>query len=157
MVHTCVRGTPLSCPNTLTLNMTATADGAQFIPRGEVATRGAQHFRSDMCKGRGYLSEVSFILWSLYVHKWLDLPPHKEVWRCQVREFPSHGMCPSQPHQWFLHASSRNSGDFRGLWIILMQCPLHAAQETNKIKQFAINFCSSISILVCERTIYINM
>jgi hypothetical protein len=63
-------GTPLSCPNTSSLNMTTTADAAQFIPRGEVAPRGAQHFRSDMWKARGdLLSEVSFILWSLSVHK----------------------------------------------------------------------------------------
>jgi hypothetical protein len=72
--------------NTLSLNMTATADAAQFIPHGQVAPRGAQHFRSDMCIGRGYLlSEVGFILWSLSVHKWLDVPPHEKVWRLQVR------------------------------------------------------------------------
>jgi hypothetical protein len=41
--------------NTSSLNMTATADGAQFIPRGEFAPRGAQHFRRDLCKGHGDL------------------------------------------------------------------------------------------------------
>jgi hypothetical protein len=53
--------------------------GAQFIPRGQVAPRGAQHFRSDLCKGRcDLLLEVIFILWSLSVHKWLDEPSHEK-------------------------------------------------------------------------------
>jgi hypothetical protein len=48
--------------NTLTLNMITTEDTAQFIPHGQIAPRGAQHFQSDLCKGRGdLLSEVSFI------------------------------------------------------------------------------------------------
>jgi hypothetical protein len=43
--------------------MTATANAAQFILRGQVAPRGAQHFRSDLRKGRDVLlSEVIFIL-----------------------------------------------------------------------------------------------
>jgi hypothetical protein len=45
--------------------MTAMADAAHFTPRGQVAPRGAQHFLSDLCKGRGDpLSEVNLILWS---------------------------------------------------------------------------------------------
>jgi hypothetical protein len=49
--------------NTLSLNMIATAYAAQFIPRGQVAPRGAQNFRSDLCKGRGdLLLEIIFIL-----------------------------------------------------------------------------------------------
>jgi hypothetical protein len=70
MVRTLIGGTPLLCPNASTLNMIATADAAPFIPRGQVGPRGSQHIRSDMCKGGGdLLSEVSFILWSLSVHK----------------------------------------------------------------------------------------
>jgi hypothetical protein len=44
MVCTHVGGTPLSCPNTITLNMTTTADAAQFILQGQVVLRGVQHF-----------------------------------------------------------------------------------------------------------------
>jgi hypothetical protein len=80
--YTCRRDTTFVSKhiNTLSLNMTATADAAQFIPRGQVAPRGAQHFRSDLCEGRGdLLSVASFILWSLSVHKWLDVPPHESL------------------------------------------------------------------------------
>jgi hypothetical protein len=69
VVRTHVGRTPLSCSNTLTLNMTATVDAAHFIPHGQVVPRGVQYFRNDLCKGCGDLSEVSFILWSFSVHK----------------------------------------------------------------------------------------
>jgi hypothetical protein len=86
MVRTRVGRTPISCPKILTVNMTAAADAAQFIPGGQVVPRGAKHFRNDMCKGRGHLLlEVSFILWSFSVHKCFDVPPHEKVWRRQVR------------------------------------------------------------------------
>jgi hypothetical protein len=87
--YTCRRDTSFVSQhiNTLSLNMTATADAAQFLPRGQVAPRVAQRFRSDLCIGHGdLLSKVSFILWSLSVYKWLAVPPHDKVWRLQARK-----------------------------------------------------------------------
>jgi hypothetical protein len=82
VVHTSVGGTPLLCHNTLTLNMTTMADAAQFILHRQVAP----HFHSDLCIDCGdLLSVVSFIPWSLSIHKWPDVLPHEKVWRRQVR------------------------------------------------------------------------
>jgi hypothetical protein len=99
MVHTCVGRTPLLCSNTLTLNMTATADVARFIPRRQVAPHGAQHFWSDLSKGHGnLLSEVSFILWSLSIHKWLVVPPHEKSGGVKSVMFVSHAL--ALPRGW---------------------------------------------------------
>jgi hypothetical protein len=98
----------------LSLNMTATVDAEQFIPRRQVAPRGAHHFQSDLCKSRcDLLLEVIFILWSLSVHKWLDVPHKKRTGGFKSGEFASHGMGPSRPHQWFLYVSSKNSRTVR--------------------------------------------
>jgi hypothetical protein len=63
-MYTCRR-----VPQHTTLNMTATADTAQFISHRQVTPPDTQHFRSDLCKGHGdLLLEVSFFLWSLYTN-----------------------------------------------------------------------------------------
>jgi hypothetical protein len=80
MVHIRVGWTPFSCPSTLTLNMTATADAAQFIPRGQVAPRGAEFpewsvQRQRWCSVGGQLHSVGFVC----THVTLRTPTRKSL------------------------------------------------------------------------------
>jgi hypothetical protein len=86
----------------LTLNVTATADAAQFIPRGQVAPRGAQHFQSDLCKGRGDFcrSSASFCGLCPYTRD-LTYPHTKKSGGVKSGDFAGHGMDPSRLHQWY--------------------------------------------------------
>jgi hypothetical protein len=53
--------------NILSLNMTATADAAQFKPHGQVALRGTQHFWSDLCKRPQWSSVGSHLHYVVFV------------------------------------------------------------------------------------------
>jgi hypothetical protein len=113
MVRTRVGGTPLSCPNTLTPNMTTTADVAQFILRRQIVSCGAQHFWSDLCIGRSDLRRSASFCGLCPHTSDLTYSHTKKSGVIKSGEFVGHGMGPSCLYQRLLRVSSKNSHTMR--------------------------------------------
>jgi hypothetical protein len=116
--YTCGRDTTFVSQhiNTLTLNMTTTADAALFIPRGQVA----RNIFGVICVKAAVIlcrRSASFCGLCPYTSH-LTYPHMKKSGGVKSGEFAGRGMGTSRPHQWLFHVSSKNSCDFRGLWIM---------------------------------------
>jgi hypothetical protein len=121
MVHICVGGTPLFLLNILThyhskwpprrtRHSSYRPDNLRHVARGisgVICAKAAVIFcrrSASFCGLCPYTSDLTY-------------PHTKKSGGVKSGEFMGHEPGPSRPHQWMFHASSKNTRDFRGLWI----------------------------------------